>query len=54
VETVIRSFLFGVRLNGIVTIFAATLAFAICAALASYIPARRAAAVDPMYALREQ
>lgn len=54
VETVIRSFLFGVRLNGVVTIFSATLAFAICAALASYIPARRAAAVDPMHALREQ
>jgi len=50
--TVIRKLLFGVRPWDLSTFAAVTLALAACALLASYIPARRAANVDPMVALR--
>ena len=48
----IRSLLFGVRSWDIATLAAVSAVLAISALLASYIPARRAAQVEPMVALR--
>jgi predicted permease len=48
----IRSLLFGVRYWDVATLVAVSGVLAISALLASYIPARRAAEVDPMVALR--
>jgi predicted permease len=53
-QRMIRAYLFGLEMNGLLTIIAVTFAFSVCAALAAYPPARRAAAIDPMQALREQ
>ena len=50
----IQSYLFGIRPNDPATFAMAAAAFAIVAALACYIPARRAACVDPMTTLREE
>ncbi len=50
--TLIRSLLFGVRSWDLATLAAVSAVLAISALLASYIPARRAARVDPMVALR--
>ena len=50
--TLIRGLLFGVRSWDASTLAAVALVLAIFALLASYIPARRAARVDPMVALR--
>jgi len=50
--TLIRGLLFGVRSWDLGTLAAVSTALAISALLASYIPARRAARVDPMVALR--
>jgi macrolide transport system ATP-binding/permease protein len=50
--TLIRGLLFGVRPWDAATLGAVSLVLAISALLASYIPARRAASVDPMVALR--
>ncbi len=50
--TLIRGLLFGVRSWDLPTLAAVAAALAISALLASYIPARRAARVDPMVALR--
>jgi predicted permease len=44
--------LFGVKPTDIVTLLLATLGIAIVVALAGYLPARRATAIDPMHALR--
>jgi macrolide transport system ATP-binding/permease protein len=52
VGTLIRSLLFGVRSWDVGTLAAVSSVLAISALLASYIPARRAAQVDPMVALR--
>jgi predicted permease len=49
---VMRNLLFGVRPWDLSTFIAVALVLAGCALLASYIPARRAAKVDPMVALR--
>jgi macrolide transport system ATP-binding/permease protein len=49
---VMRNLLFGVRPWDLSTFFAVALMLAGCALLASYIPARRAARVNPMVALR--
>jgi putative ABC transport system permease protein len=48
----IGSLLFGVRPNDPATLAAAALALALVAVLATWIPARRAARIDPMVALR--
>jgi macrolide transport system ATP-binding/permease protein len=50
--TLIRGLLFGVRSWDVATFAAVSAVLAIAAMLASYIPARRAAQVDPMVALR--
>jgi predicted permease len=49
---VIRSLLFGVSSTDPITFIAAAALIALVAALACYIPARRAALIDPMIALR--
>jgi len=48
----LRAFLFGVEPQDLMTLVGACAVLALAATLAAYIPARRAAAVDPMVALR--
>ena len=50
----IASFLYGIKSNDPVTLFAAAGVLAIVAAIAGYYPARRASRLDPMAALREE
>jgi ABC-type antimicrobial peptide transport system permease subunit len=50
----IESLLYGLSPNDILTIGLASLLLLIVAALAGYLPARRAAQVDPMVALRRE
>lgn len=52
VATLIRGLLFGVRSWDVATLATVSSVLGISALLASYIPARRAARVDPMVALR--
>jgi putative ABC transport system permease protein len=49
---VMESLLFGVRGTDLVTFTGVVVAMGLCGLLASYLPARRAAKVDPMEALR--
>lgn len=50
----VTSLLFNVKANDPVTLAAAAVALAIAAAAAAYLPARRAARMDPMRALRNE
>jgi macrolide transport system ATP-binding/permease protein len=50
--TGMRSILFGVRSWDVATLAGVAAVLAVSALLASYLPARRAAKVDPMVALR--
>ena len=52
VAVLMRKLLFGVRPWDLSTFVEVAIVLAACALLASYIPARRAAKVDPMVALR--
>ena len=47
-----RSYLFGVEPHDPITVVAAIVLLLVIAVLAAWIPARRAAKVDPMVALR--
>ena len=49
-----RSLLFGLKPNDPLTLAAAALLLALIAAIASYLPARRASKLDPMAALRDE
>ena len=49
-----RKLLFGVQAWDVSTLFAVAFVLAACALLASYLPARRAASVDPVKALRAE
>jgi len=51
---VMSSLVFGIALQDPLTFATAPLVLAIVAAVATIVPARRAAAVDPMAALREE
>jgi predicted permease len=53
-QMTIRSYLFGLQTHGLFIILVVTFMFAVCGALATYIPARRAASIDPVQALREE
>jgi putative ABC transport system permease protein len=50
----IRSLLFGVQATDPITFAAISLLLFLIALLASYIPARRAARIDPMISLRSE
>jgi ABC-type antimicrobial peptide transport system permease subunit len=50
----VASFLYGIKSNDAATLSLAAAVLALVAALAGYIPARRASRLDPMAALREE
>lgn len=52
--TLLRNLLFGVHVWDVSTLVAVAATLAACALLASYIPARRAASVNPVEALRAE
>jgi len=51
---VLKSFLFGVDQHDPITILSVCALLAVCGLLAALIPARRAASIDPMQALRTE
>jgi len=53
-SSVMRAFIYGFRGYDIFTVFAVAAILALCGLAASYIPARRAAAVNPIEALRTE
>jgi ABC-type antimicrobial peptide transport system permease subunit len=50
----ITSLLYGIRPNDPAQLAGAVLVLAVCTAIAAYLPARRAARLDPMSALHDQ
>jgi ABC-type antimicrobial peptide transport system permease subunit len=50
----VKSLLYGVQPNDPVQLAGAAILLALATAIAAYIPARRAARIDPMAALREE
>jgi ABC-type antimicrobial peptide transport system permease subunit len=53
-SSIMRAFIYGFHGYDIFTVFAVAAILAVCGLGASYIPARRAAGVDPMEALRTE
>ena len=53
-SSVLRSFLYGAAAWNAFTIFLVVLVLGLCGIIASYLPARRAAATDPIEALRTE
>ncbi|HEX5236747.1 MAG TPA: ABC transporter permease [Silvibacterium sp.] len=51
---VMRAFIYGFRGYDVVTVSAVAVILALCGLAASYLPARRAASIDPMVALRAE
>jgi ABC-type antimicrobial peptide transport system permease subunit len=50
----VKSFLFGIGAQDATAIVGATVTLLVVAALAAFVPARRATSVDPMVALRHE
>ncbi|MGC9293660.1 MAG: FtsX-like permease family protein, partial [Acidobacteriaceae bacterium] len=53
-SSLLRGFLYSVEAHDVLTIAGVAFLLATCGLLASYIPARRAASIDPMQALRSE
>jgi ABC-type antimicrobial peptide transport system permease subunit len=50
----VKSLLYGIQPNDPIQLAGAAITLAVATAVAAYIPARRAARIDPMAALREE
>ena len=54
VTRVLKSFLFGVSEHDPLTVISVSLLLVVCGLIAAFVPARRAASIDPMQALRTE
>ena len=54
VTRVLKSFLFGVSEHDPLTVFSVSLLLIVCGLVAAFVPARRAASIDPIQALRTE